>query len=324
MEGKEQLNEYGETEIKVDTEHLKCEACGGNMVFDPEKQMLFCEHCGSTQIIDQKSRALELNIQSAFSSDSQVETEEKIVFTCDNCGAKVVLDDTETALNCPFCGTGHVQKSEALKGIKPNAILPFKFDIKKAMEIIKAWAKKKTFAPNAFKKNMKTENVRGVYTPCFTFDSQTISTYEGKIGKTHTRTVGSGKNRRVETYVVWRHISGTYYHNFDDVMVAGGQKVDQAKMDKLSPYSTNDSVEYDESYMLGFMAYRYDREVEEMWGTAKGRMDRSLRNMILGQYSYDRVAYLNVSTQHTNVTYKYLMLPVYVGNFNYKKKLYNE
>jgi hypothetical protein len=45
--------------------------------------------------------------------------------------------------------------------------------------------------------------------------------------------------------------------------------------------------------------------------------------MILDQYAHDRVAYLNVSTTHENLTYKYVMLPVYVGNFNYKQKLFN-
>ena len=32
---------------------------------------------------------------------------------------------------------------------------------------------------------------------------------------------------------------------------------------------------------------------------------------------------MNVSTIHEGVTYKYVMLPIYVGNFNYRKKLYN-
>ena len=45
--------------------------------------------------------------------------------------------------------------------------------------------------------------------------------------------------------------------------------------------------------------------------------------MILGQYVYDCVGYLNVSTSHENVTYKYVMLPVWVGNYTYGRKLYN-
>ena len=71
------------------------------------------------------------------------------------------------------------------------------------------------------------------------------------------------------------------------------------------------------------MAYQYDTELEDCWGRAKSVIDGELRSLILGQYVHDRVAYLNVSTSHADVTYKYVMLPVYVGNFNFKKKLYN-
>ena len=71
------------------------------------------------------------------------------------------------------------------------------------------------------------------------------------------------------------------------------------------------------------MAYHYDKKLEDCWGQAKATMDVKIRRNILRQYVYDKVAYLNVSTSHQRVTYKYVMLPVYVGNFNFKKKLYN-
>ena len=71
------------------------------------------------------------------------------------------------------------------------------------------------------------------------------------------------------------------------------------------------------------MAYRYDYEISSCWGLAKSTIDSRVRSNILGGYVYDKVAYLNVATRHDKVTYKYVMLPVYVGNFNYAKKSYN-
>ena len=162
-----------------------------------------------------------------------------------------------------------------------------------------------------------------MYTPCFTFDSFTTSYYEGRIGTTHTRTVGSGKNRRTETYVVWRHIRGTYTRGFDDVLITAGEKLAQRTLDKISPFETNASRQFEEKYMLGFMAYHYDKELVDCWGDAKKVMDASIRHGILSGYVYDRIGYLNVSTSHENVTYKYVMLPVYVGNYRYNKKAYN-
>lgn len=320
---KEEVNGFEGEESQIDTEYVKCSGCGANMVFEPNDQALYCPHCGNVKSFNSNLQATERDILQGFSDDDKWSSDETVVFKCDNCGAQVVLTKSETANACPFCGTSHVTKTEELAGVKPNAVLPFTFDSSKALELSKTWAKKRFFAPNKFKKHLKADNVKGVYTPCFTFDSCTTSTYVGRIGKTYTRTVGSGKNRRVETYTVWRNIAGTHVDSFDDVLVSAGSKFDGTKLNKLSPFYTNESRKYDEKFLLGFMAYHYDYELDDCWGLAKSKMDRVIENTILSKYSYDKVAYLNVSTSHERVTYKYVMLPVYVGNFIYAKKPYN-
>ena len=307
---------------EVDTENVKCDGCGSNMVFDPEDQRLECPHCGNSKSFATDAMAKEINILEGFESSAKWESS-AAAFSCDNCGAKVVLGGGETATVCPFCGTAHAMKKEELQGVKPNALIPFAFNVEKALSLGKDWARKRFFAPRKFKKNICSDNLKGVYTPCFTFDSYTTSYYEGRIGKTHVRTVGSGKNRRTQTYIVWRNIRGTFLHNFDDVLITAGSKFNQSNLDKVSPFETNVSKEYEENYLLGFMAYQYDEDFSECWQKAKGRIDAELRRLILSQYVHDTVAYLNVSTAHEKVTYKYVMLPVYVGNFKYKQKLYN-
>ena len=314
----------GETmEENVDTEVVKCLSCGSNMVFQPESQMLYCEHCGTKQSFASDLRAEELDIRTALTAGRNWDTERTVVFACDNCNAKIVLQKNETATFCPFCGTAHAKKSNELAGLKPNALIPFSFGLEKAIELSKSWAKKRFFAPQNFKKNLNSNNVRGVYAPCFTFDSNTASYYEGRLGETRTRTVGYGKNRRVQTYTVWYHVRGTYNMSYDDILISSGTKFSQEQLNKIAPYNTNDGKVYEESYLLGFMAYHYDVELNDCWQKAKNMVDKNIRRGILSKYCYDKVAYLNISTAHSNVTYKYVMLPVYVGNFRYKKKLFN-
>ncbi|MCQ2387443.1 MAG: hypothetical protein MJ066_03230 [Clostridia bacterium] len=315
--------EFVKEEKVVKTRLVKCSGCGANMKFDPDRQLLVCEHCGSTKDFKVDKNADELNLLDGIEEDRVWKDNKNEVFLCSNCGAKVLFNKGETSIVCPFCGTAHVQKTDELIGIKPNALLPFSFGIEKALERCKEWARKRAFAPRKFKRNLQTENLRGVYTPCFTFDSHTKTIYDGKIGITHTRTVGSGKNQRVETWTEWKHIHGTYYDNFDDILITAGEKFDQKKLDKTSPFDTNSSKPFEEKYMLGFVSYSYDSEITDCWQKAKNKMDAVIKKSILSKYVYDKISYFNASTEHEGVTYKYVMLPVYVGNFSYSKKLYN-
>ena len=165
----------GAERIKVETESVKCAGCGANMIFDADLQTLYCPHCGSKKELGESKIAREKDIFDGLSADSAWKADETTVFRCENCGAKVVLAKMETAKTCPFCGTAHVQKTEELAGLKPDAVLPFTFGREKALEYSKAWAEKRFFAPRKFKKNLNAENVNGIYTPCFTFDSHTFS-----------------------------------------------------------------------------------------------------------------------------------------------------
>ena len=71
------------------------------------------------------------------------------------------------------------------------------------------------------------------------------------------------------------------------------------------------------------MAYQYDKDIQDCWSLAKSKMDEIIKRNILKQYHYDKIAYFNCNTTHDRVTYKYIMLPVYVANYKYKKKTYN-
>ncbi len=304
------------------TVYVKCSGCGANMVFDPKTQALRCEHCGSIEDFSKNREVKELDILDSL-KERETWDKEASVYRCDNCGAVVLLSPHESAKKCPYCATSHIVKSSELAGLKPNAVYPFTITSSEGVERAKQWAKKKFFAPKAFKKSLSAENMQGIYEPCFTFDSQTYSTYVGRIGKRHTRTVGSGKNRRTETYVVWRRISGSYYYSFDDVMINASSTYEQRELDKLMPFNYNTINVYEQKFLTGYMARRHEKSVNASWEEAKDVIDKTLKNLILSQYSYDIVDYINVSTTHERVTYKYVLIPIYNLVFNYKKKGYN-
>ncbi len=315
--------ENGEVpEIENETAVEKCPSCGANMTFSPEKGSLVCPFCGTEKQIFSKT-AEELDFRNIMLSGNNSWGNETHVFRCENCGAKEVLDKSEIATSCSFCGTSHVVETDELSGIKPNAVVPFAIKVEQAIERVKAWAKKKIFAPRSFKKNVKPEEVKGVYNPAFSFDANTLSYYQGVLGEYYyvTKRV-NGKTVR-ERRIRYFNISGQYQASFDDVLIQASGTVTQKDLDKLQPFDTNQSKEYEQAYLAGFVANRYEKDGTQCWEDAKVEIDRRLKKMILSQYSYDVVQSFSVSTQHSNITYKYLLLPLYVGHCSFKKKLYN-
>lgn len=315
-------NSFNENELNTTkVEYAKCPNCGNNLKFNPETQNLYCEYCDSVVDFDKDSNYQELSIDSVIDDQQTWDTTAKMYY-CENCNAKVVLSKSETAGLCPFCGTAHVVSLDELPGIKPNVVVPFSVSLNSATDSLKKWANKKAFAPTKFKKKISPQEIKGVYMPCYTFDSNTSSVYAGKIGIHRTKTVGSGKNRRTVTYTEWRYISGSLDHFFDDVTISASEGFTQKELKSMGGYAAENNKVYEDKYLLGYMAYAGDKPLEPCWNEAKDVIDASIRRLILSRYCYDTVAYLNVSTTHQNVTYKYVMVPIYVGNYKYRDKTY--
>ncbi len=313
--------DFNNEQSTAQTVYIKCQNCGSNMVFDPLTQNLKCEHCGSLTDFEKSSNVSEIDIEDAINKLEKWD-DEVTCYRCENCGAQVVLSQGETATICPYCETSHVVKSEETVGLKPNVVYPFTITKEDAVEKAKKWAKKRFFAPRNFKKNLTAEHVRAIYEPCFTFDSQTVSRYSGRVGNRRTRVVGSGKNRRTETYIVWRYISGTYTQFFDDIMINAGTSYSQKTLNRLLPFNYSTIKVYEKNYLTGYTARKHEKGIQDAWGDAKSVMDSAIRRAIISNSCCDVVDYINVSTIHNNVTYKYALLPVYLINYKYKNKNY--
>ena len=305
---------------QADVEHVKCPTCGGNMEFDPTTQNLSCPFCGNKEVFTKDTAVKELDVADAFQKAQK--WDEASVLVCDNCGARVIITTKDVATECPYCGTTHVRESDQLAGIKPNAVYPFTCTYQEAEALAKKWAKRRIFAPRRFKKNIEAKNLRGVYEPCFTFDSRTSSRYDGRLGKRKTRTVRTKNGTRTETYIEWRHVSGTIDYFFDDIHISAGSGIEQKVLDRLLPFRADTIAVYDNEYLAGFTAKHYEKGLDTAWGEAKSDMDQAIRRLIMEKHDCDVCGSLNVSTYHNDVKYKYLLMPVYNLNYNYKKKSY--
>ena len=303
------------------TEDYSCPSCGAPLSYLPEKGALHCEYCGLEITLDGKAGKEENDFFEGTKEDNSWGEETKVVH-CDNCGANNIVDTNAISITCPFCGSNQVVETNELVGIKPHRVIPFQISESNTKQNYSLWIKKKFFVPSKVKKNIPKLVLRGVYLPIWTFDSNTFSIYDGKLGKHYTRTVGSGKNRRTITEVRYFYVRGSKQVTFDDLIVNAGSKISQSEINAISPFNTNNSYEYDKRYLAGFSSEHYVVRLNMGWDNAKIRMNAIIKREILRGYNHDVVSYLNVNTTFNSIKYKYVLIPIWIGTYKYANKDY--
>ncbi len=316
----EEYLEYEEEQLNTNTS--KCDSCGGELLFNPAIKMLECPFCGSTKEVDLSKFTKELDFATLLKQDNTWSNDTH-VFKCVNCGAKEVLAKNEISTHCSFCGTSNVVEVKELSGVKPTGLLPFTIDKENASVCAREFKKKKLFAPNDFKKDRNQQDVSGIYSPVFTYDTFTYTNYSGKLGKRYTTTRRVNGKTVTSTHVRYFYISGVCEKTFDDVAIVASNNITQDYLDNLQPFDTNNSNKYEDTFLFGFKANQYTKDGVSCWNDAKKVINEDIKAKILSRYNYDIVSYISLDTDYDDITFKYLLLPIYVGYYNYKNKLYN-
>jgi len=299
----------------------KCPGCGANLSFTPESGGLACGHCGNNVPVV-STPAMRFPLSELSEARGQQKWEQTHIFECKNCGASEVVSSHEMASFCAFCGSASIIERSELSGLKPNAVIPFKIGKNSAKERLIAWAKKKLFAPSRFKKGASNKDIDGVYKPAFTFDSETSTQYTGILSRVETYTVMINGRMVVQSRTVRFPVNGIYDQNFNNLMIQACDSIRQGELDKIQPFSPQNTKNFTNAYLFGFVAGQHKRDGVACWQEARGVMEKQIRSAILAGFPGTSVVSFNMRTSYKTASYRYVLIPVYVGHFNYKNKLY--
>lgn len=311
-----------------------CERCGAKVTFAPGTSALRCPYCGNETHIPATSDGIaELDFQAAAFDrlGDDAETEDVSSVRCASCGALVEPSPSHEAFPCPYCGSSIVAQATSQRLIKPQALLPFRIDKNEARKLFRTWIAKLWFAPDALRKLARVEGrLQGLYAPYWTYDSDTRSRYTGQRGDnyavTKTRTVTRDGKRVTERYrdveVRWRPASGAVRRDFDDMLVVGSRSLPRDLAEELEPWDLEGLLSYADEYLSGFTAERYQVDVGEGWTRAQERMETVIRGDVKRDIGGDHQRILTLSTTHDNVTFKHVLLPMWICSYRYKDRIY--
>jgi predicted RNA-binding Zn-ribbon protein involved in translation (DUF1610 family) len=325
--------------IKIDVNNIRlvrypCTKCGALLTYKPDTQQLACNYCGEENQIPESFESIqELDLhQALIELNKAVPVSEVIQIQCEGCGAGFKFTDSVHAGECPFCGTAIITSSAKARPIKPKSLLPFKINEKEAKQQFQNWLKSLWFAPNALKKYVQDDTkLKGVYIPYWTFDSNTETTYLGARGDVYyvnktVQTIRDGQTvmetRRVSE-IQWTPVRGRVSRFFDDVLVGASKSLPRQILDQLQPWDLVNLVPYDESYLSGFSSEYYQINLDQGFDEAKHNMDNVIYQDIAFDIGGDQQRIDQISTSHTNSTYKHCLLPVWSAGFYFQQKVYH-
>ncbi|MAM62677.1 primosomal protein N' (replication factor Y) - superfamily II helicase [Maritimibacter sp. UBA3975] len=318
---------------RPEEEHrFPCDQCGSDMRFDAQAGELKCDHCGNTRPIEGHGGTVaairELDFRAALDAKlPEAEIEDTRVASCPNCGAQVEFDANTHARECPFCATPVVTDTGTHRHIKPKGLLPFAVEERDAHAAMNKWLGRLWFAPNGLKQYArKGRRMSGIYVPYWTFDADTNSRYTGEHGTVYyvTKTVTrNGKQEQVrEQRVRWRPASGRVARFFDDVLVLASRSLPKSFTDNLAPWDLSGLEPYRPEYLAGYRAEGYTVELPEGYDEARDYMDRVILRDVKFDIGGDRQRVHSVDTSVADVTFKHILLPVWLAAYKYRGKTY--
>ena len=321
------------TQTTPATEHrFPCDTCGSDLRFDPQAARLICDHCGNTQAIEGSGFHLqpirELELEAGLSADlSDIQMEDSRVTSCPNCAAQITFEGSKHATECPFCGTPVVVDTGTTRHIKPHAVLPFAMTEDVARGAMKDWLGRLWFAPNGLQEYArKGRRMDGIYVPYWTFDAKTQSAYSGERGITYyvTQTVvRDGKKQQVQVPKIrWTGVRGRVQRFFDDVLVLASSSLPKKYTDALEPWDLSALEPYTPEFLAGFHAEAYSVPLQDGFTQARGYMDRVIERDVKFDIGGDRQRVHNIDTQMEGLTFKHVLLPVWLAAYKYRGRTY--
>ena len=106
------------------------------------------------------------------------------------------------------------------------------------------------------------------------------------------------------------------------MLIAATKAVKEARLNALEPWDLESLCPYEPAYLAGFKAQRYQVELPEGFEKAKEVMAEAIEEDVTRDIGGDEQRISSVDTRHSNVMFRHLLLPVWMGAYKFQGKVY--
>ena len=305
-----------------------CPCCGGSVKFDSGIQKMKCPYCENVYEVETLEAYAE-DLKKDGTDDSEWDQSEQVfdgeeqgdikVYRCNYCGGEIMADLTTSATTCPYCDNPVVVLSSLKGQWKPEYVIPFKLDKKRAVSEFKRHLLHKHFLPKPFKSIEHFDEIKGVYVPFWLFDSDINANIRFKATKVRTWHSGNYDYTETSYYSVVR--GGRMA--FEKIAVDGSSQMPDDLMESIEPFDFKEAVPFNTGYLAGYVADKYDVDDHKSVTRVNNRILHSVDNA----FKSDVRGYSSVNKEGGNIDYNtakavYALYPVWILTTKYEGKNY--
>jgi LSD1 subclass zinc finger protein len=276
------------------TSGFPCRQCGANLEFVPGTTHIKCPFCTTENQIQAEGRVTEQDFGAVLAGlEKAAPHAEHRTIRCQACAAEVEVPANITSMACCFCGTNIVSQVVCSSRVLPHGVLPFGITREQAVTGFRRWVASLWFAPSRLKRESLIEaNLHGVYLPTWTYDCRTDTRYVGERGD-------------------------AYY-----VLVLASDTLPRAMVQNLEPWDLKAALPYRDEYLAGFRAETYQVDLKGGWGLAQAIMAPRIDDAIRADIGGDEQRIHQRHVTYSDVTFKHLLVPVWVSAYRFRGKAY--
>ena len=289
------------------------------MRYDVAGYCLVCDHCGTSRPLHKPEEEFvseERDFVSAVRDASKDWGTARRAANCKQCGAELLYPSDQMSGICPYCGSAIVLSAEEMNcGIAPSGVIPFKTTKEEVEKNFYKWNKFALWSPEHFRKGKVLGNLVGVYVPFWTFDADAVTTYSGEFGRNVTR--GDSEITK------WSKGSGVVDNVINDTCVCASRRfVGNKKLNQVVLFKPDDIQKYTPDALVGFAAEKYTIDIDEAWEMARNATRKKLEYSAQKQECADFCRNVKLSTEYSNIKFRYFLFPVWLAACPYKGKTY--
>ena len=272
----------------------QCPNCKKNLKYNAKEKNWFCNYCNNTfKINDLK------NID--------YHTKETInEYICPNCNAHLITETNIIATECVYCQNTIIINKTNNDNQIPEKLIPFSIDKSQAIKIFENLNISKLLLPKEFNIKQNITNITGLYVPFWLYSYK----YKVNITYNDNSPLVESKKRAII--------------DFELIPYDANKHLDNKLTNSIEPYNYSELIDFNHSYLSGFIAQKYDIDYEEGKIITEKRANNTIHEIFKNKNSKEYLNDVSIITKELKSFKKYYaLLPIWLLTIKHKNNIYH-